>query len=69
VGGGEHDLLDAGRPDADAEGPSLQSAHVEEVADDVVETVGLLVDGRVELVAHVGRPFDVAFAAGSRWML
>ena len=39
--------------------PGLEAAHVEQVADERVEPVGLLVDRGEELVRVVGRPLDV----------
>ena len=45
--------------EADVERAGLEPAHVEQVADEGVEAVGLLVDRDEELVSRLGRPFDV----------
>jgi two-component system sensor histidine kinase KdpD len=47
--GGEDDLLEADRPHDELEGTGLESAHVQQVADERVEAIGLLIDRREEL--------------------
>ena len=55
------------RHGAAPDGAGLEAAHVEEVADEGVEPVGLLVDRLEELVGGVGRPVDVVLEqAGHR---
>ena len=44
---------------ADVSDAGLQPAHVEQVADELVQAVGLLVDREQELVRLLGRPLDV----------
>ena len=56
--GGEH-LLEPDRRRADLERARLEAAHVEQVADERVQPVGLLVDRAQEVVARLGRPLDV----------
>ena len=57
--GGKH-LVEADRHGADLERARLEPAHVEQVADERVEAVGLLVDRLEELLPRLGRPVDVA---------
>ena len=60
-------LLDVRRPQLDGQRRRLQPAHVEQVADEVGEPVGLLLDRPLELVDVLRRPLDVALAeAGDR---
>ena len=47
--GGEHHLVDRDRADVHRERRRLQPAHVEQVADEVGEAVGLALDRRLEL--------------------
>ena len=56
---GGDDLVDADRRQADVERAGLEPAHVEQVADERVEPVGLLVDRGEELASCLGRPVDV----------
>ena len=53
------DLVDPDRREADLERPGLKAAHVEQVADEIVEPVRLLVDREEELMAGLRRPLDV----------
>ena len=50
---------------ADVERAGLQAAHVEQVADERVQPVGLLVDRVEELAPRLRRPLDVVAGAGS----
>ena len=51
----------------DPQRAALQPAHVEEVADQAVEPIGLLVDGQQELLGGIGRPRHVPLhQAGDR---
>ena len=52
---GDH-VLEVDGPASDADGAGLEPAHVEQVADEPVEPVGLLVDGLGELAALLGVP-------------
>ena len=63
---GGHDLLEADVAHGELEGSALQPAHVEEVADERVEPVGLLVDGREELTRRLGCPLDVLLQEARR---
>ena len=45
-----------------ADGAGLEAAHVEQVADQAVEAVGLLLDGAQELRLLLGRPGDLPLA-------
>ena len=64
---GEGDLLDTDRLELDVQRRRLQATHVEQVADDRRQPIGLLLDGLVELGDRVRRPVDVALTkAGDR---
>ena len=65
--GRRHDLLVADGSGLEPQRPALQPAHVEQVADEVVEAVALLVDGAQELEGGLLGPVDVALEqAGDR---
>ena len=59
------DLVDADGRQADVERSGLEPAHVEQVADERVEPVGLLVDRDEELVRAPPASIDVVAGAGS----
>ena len=54
-----HDLLEPDVAEHELQRAGLQAAHVEQVADEVVEPVGLLVDRLEKLVYRVSGPDDV----------
>src|SRR5215475_10120703 len=56
---GGDDLLETDIAHHELEGTALEAAHVEQVADERVQAVGLLVDGCQELVGRLRRPLDV----------
>jgi hypothetical protein len=56
---GRHHLVHADRPAVQAEGAGLQPAHVEQVADQGIQPVGLLVDGGQQLSGRLGGEGDV----------
>ena len=56
---GRHDLLDADLRLVHGQGTGCDPAHVEQVRDEVLEPVGLLVDGDAELVTGGLVPIDV----------
>jgi hypothetical protein len=58
--GTDDDLLHADRPQLDGQRRCLHPAHVQQVADDVAEAIGLLLDRRLELVTRRAGPLDVA---------
>jgi hypothetical protein len=58
---GRKDFL-AERRDADLEGSGVQAAHVEQVADERVEPVGLLIDRGEELLPRLVCPVDVPWS-------
>ena len=61
------DFLYAGRPQIDEDRERLQPAHVQQVADQRRQPVGLGLDRRLELRPQVGRPVDLVLAkAGDR---
>ena len=62
-----HDLVEADGERVGLHHAGLEAAHVEQVADDGVEAVGLLVDGLEEVPLGLGGPVDVVLQqAGGR---
>jgi hypothetical protein len=66
---GRKNFLEAHCNGADLERARLQSAHVEEVAHESIQTIRLFVDRFEELVPSLVRPFDVVLEKARRSLL